>query len=179
MDRVQTSVGSILGWLRSKRPSVGLIPRKYFLYVTWLSWWSAELSSDGSGSNLAGFNPRLALKQAAKFWSHAEETVFHMSLSLDGRALNTSSDGRGSNLGGFNPRLALKQAAKCWSHTEENIFHMTLSLVGRALKSSSYCPGFNLGGFNPRLTLKQAEKSWSYTKENIFLSSVGRALNSS
>ena len=102
-----------------------------------------------------------------------------MSLSLDGRALNTSSDGRGSNLGGLNPRLALKQAAKCWSHTEENIFHMTLSAVGRALKSSSYCPGFNLGGFNPRLTLKQAEKSWSYTKENIFLSSVGRALNSS
>jgi hypothetical protein len=73
----------------------GLIPRKYFLYVTWLSWWSAELSSDGSGSNLAGFNPRLALKQVAKFWSHAEENVFHMSLSLDGRALNTSSDGRG------------------------------------------------------------------------------------
>ncbi len=28
--RVQTSVGSILGWLWSKRPSVGLIPKKIF-----------------------------------------------------------------------------------------------------------------------------------------------------
>ncbi len=51
----------------------------------------------------------MALKQAAKCWSYAEENIY---LSSVGRAVNSSSDGPGSNLGGFNPRLALKQAAK-------------------------------------------------------------------
>jgi hypothetical protein len=92
-------------------------------------------SSDSSGSNLGGFNPRLALKQAAKFWSHTEENIFHMSLSSVGRAPNTSSDGSGSYLGGFNPRVALKLADKCLYHTEENIFHMSLDLFFKKLKS--------------------------------------------
>jgi hypothetical protein len=78
-------------------------------------------NSVGPGSNLGGFNPRLALMQAAKCWFHAEENIFHMSFSSVGRALNSSSDGPCSNLGGLKPRLALKQAPKCWSHTEENI----------------------------------------------------------
>ncbi len=84
------------------------------------------MSSDGPGSNLGGFLPRLALKQEAKCWSHTEENIFHMLLASVGRALNSNSDGAGSNLGGCNPRLALKQAAKCWSRTKENIFHMSL-----------------------------------------------------
>jgi hypothetical protein len=76
-------------------------------------------SSDGPGSNLGGFNPRLALKQEAKCWSHTEENILNMSLSSVGRAMNSSSDGPGSNLGGFNPRLALKQASKCFYRNEE------------------------------------------------------------
>jgi hypothetical protein len=94
-------------------------------------------SSDGPGSNHGGFNPRLALKQAAKCWYHTKENIFHKSLSSVGRAMNSSSDGPGSNLGGFNPLLALKQASKCFYHNEENIFHNALNLVGRALDSSS------------------------------------------
>ncbi len=46
-------------------------------------------SSDGPGSNLGGFNPRLAQKQAAKCFYHNEENIFQMSLSLVGRALKT------------------------------------------------------------------------------------------
>jgi hypothetical protein len=70
-------------------------------------------SSNGPGSNLGGFNPQLALKQAAKCWSHTEEIICHLSLSSVGRALNSISDGPCSNLGGLKPRLALMQAAKC------------------------------------------------------------------
>ncbi len=83
-----------------------------------------SLSSVGRALNSSsdGFNPRLALKQAAKCWSHTKEHILHMSLSSVGRALNSSLDSTCSNLGGFNPRLALKQAAKCWSHIKENIF---------------------------------------------------------
>ncbi len=77
-------------------------------------------SSDGPGSNHGGFNPRLALKQAAKCWSHTKDNIFHMSLSSVGRAMNSSSDCPGSNLVGFNPRLALKQAAKCFYNNEES-----------------------------------------------------------
>jgi hypothetical protein len=85
-------------------------------------------SSDGPGSNLCGFNPRLALKQAAKCWSHTKENISHMSLSSVGRALNSRANGPGSNLGELNPPLALKQAAKCRYHTKEYKFfkcHLT------------------------------------------------------
>jgi hypothetical protein len=53
-------------------------------------------SSDGKDSNLGGFNPRLALEQAAKCWYHTEENVTHMTLSAVGRALESSSDCPGS-----------------------------------------------------------------------------------
>jgi hypothetical protein len=82
-------------------------------------------SSDGPGSDLGGFNPRLALKQAAKCWSHTKEHILHMSLSSVGRALNSSSDGPSSNLGGLNPPLAMKQAAKCRSYIKESISYVT------------------------------------------------------
>jgi hypothetical protein len=79
-------------------------------------------STYGPGSNLGGFNRRLALKQASKCFYHNEENIFHNALSLVGKALNSSSDGPGLNLCGFNLRLALKQAAKFRTHTKENIF---------------------------------------------------------
>jgi hypothetical protein len=82
-------------------------------------------SSDGPGSNLGGFNPRLALKQASKCFYRNEENIFHHALSLVGRALNSSSDGPCSNLCGFNLRLALKQAAKCRSHIKEIVSYVT------------------------------------------------------
>jgi hypothetical protein len=47
------------------------------------------------GSNLGGFNPRLALKQAAKCFYNNEESIFHMSRSSVGRALISSSDSAG------------------------------------------------------------------------------------
>ncbi len=84
-------------------------------------------SSDGPGSNFCGFNPRLALKQAAKCRSHTKENISQMSFSSVDRELNSRSDGPGSNLGGYKLRFTLKQAAKCRTHTKVNIFIRNLA----------------------------------------------------
>jgi hypothetical protein len=57
-------------------PSVGLIPKKLFNMSLSSVDRALNSSSDGPGSNLGRFNPRLALKQAAKCWSHTKETIF-------------------------------------------------------------------------------------------------------
>ncbi len=106
--RVQSSAGS------AASGQVLLIPKKYLSYVTKLVGRSLISSSDGPGSYLGGFNPPLALKQAAKCRSHIKEiqvlvsyqrNIYHMSLSSVGRSLISSSDDPGSTLGGFNPQL--------------------------------------------------------------------------